>query len=193
MSLSDLAAVGSFVSGIAVVFSFIFLGIQVRQSNRNQRSIIQQARTARNVESLQKMAEQPISELLAQAESNPQGLDAAKIWSLYGYGAAIFWSYEDTYMQFKAGTLHEGSWQSDLATLQRIMAFPFLRVIWRMAREGMDRDYRDYVDSVMREIAPDPSARFSDLFKAFLAEEMPTRSARTRRPPSEGLAGHRLR
>jgi hypothetical protein len=31
MSLSNLAAVGSFVSSIAVVFSFIFLALQVRR------------------------------------------------------------------------------------------------------------------------------------------------------------------
>jgi hypothetical protein len=172
MSLSDLAAIGSFVSGIAVVLSFIFLALQIRQTNRNQRSLIQQARTGRNVESLQKMADQPISELLAEAESNPESLGRAKIWSLYGFGAAVFWSYEDSYMQFKAGTLHAGSWESDLATLQRILAFPWLRVIWRMAKDGMDRSYRDYVDSLMREIPAERSARFSDFFGKYLAEEL---------------------
>jgi len=45
MSLSDLAAVGSFISGIAVFLSFIFLALQLRQANRNQRSLMQQART----------------------------------------------------------------------------------------------------------------------------------------------------
>lgn len=172
MSLSDLAALGSFVSGIAVVISFIFLALQVRQANRNQRSLIQQARTGRNVESLQKMADEPISELLAQAESEPASLSPAKIWSLYGYGAAVFWSYEDSYMQFRAGTLHGGSWQSDLATLQRILAFPWFRAIWKMARDGMDRGYRDYVDSLMSKVPADPSARFSDFFRIYLAEEL---------------------
>lgn len=172
MSLSDLAAIGSFVSGIAVVFSFIFLALQVQQANRNQRSLIQQARTGRNVESLQKMADPPISELLAQAETEPETLSRAQIWSLYGYGAAVFWSYEDSYMQFNAGTLHAGSWQSDLATLQRILAFPWFRVIWRMARDGMDCGYRDYVDSLMSKVPADPSVRFSDFFGAFLAEEL---------------------
>ncbi|MBI1213072.1 MAG: hypothetical protein GC190_16535 [Alphaproteobacteria bacterium] len=38
MSLADLAAIGSFVSGIAVVGSLIFVGLQLLQSNRMQRS-----------------------------------------------------------------------------------------------------------------------------------------------------------
>ena len=37
MSLSDLASIGSFVGGAAVVVSFLFLGLQIRQGNRNQR------------------------------------------------------------------------------------------------------------------------------------------------------------
>lgn len=39
MSLSDLAAVGSLISGIAVFLSFIFLSLQLRQANRNQRQL----------------------------------------------------------------------------------------------------------------------------------------------------------
>jgi len=171
MALSDLAAIGSFVSGIAVVISFIFLALQVRQANQNQRSLIQQARTGRNVEILLKMADVPISELLAKAESDPASLSEAKIWSFYGFVGAVFWSYEDCFMQFHAGTLHAGSWQSDVATLERILAYPAFRVIWRMVRDGMSGGYRDYIDSLMSKIVPDPSARYSDLFAMYLAEE----------------------
>lgn len=178
MSLADLAAIGSFVSGIAVVISFIFLALQVRQANQNQRSLIQQARTGRNVEILLKMADAPIGELLAQAESNPARLSEAKIWSFYGFVGAVFWSYEDSYMQFAAGTLHAGSWQSDIATLERILAYPAFRVIWKMVRDGMSGGYRDYVDSLMSKVEPDPSIRYTDFFMAYLAEEVPVDTLR---------------
>jgi hypothetical protein len=46
MSLADLA---SLASSLAVVVSLVFLGLQIRQSNRNQRSLMQQGRSARNV------------------------------------------------------------------------------------------------------------------------------------------------
>jgi len=70
MSLSDLAAIGSFISGIAVFMSFIFLSLQLRQANRNQRSLMQQSRTGRNVEILLKIADPAVSETLAQANTN---------------------------------------------------------------------------------------------------------------------------
>src|SRR5438270_4876390 len=102
MSLSDLAAIGSFISGIAVFMSFIFLGLQLRQANRNQRSLMQQARTGRNAEILLKMADPGVSETLAQANTGCGALSDAKIWSCYGFTAAVFWSYEDCFLQFQA-------------------------------------------------------------------------------------------
>jgi len=46
ISLSDLAAIGSFISGVAVVVSFVFLAVQLRQNARNQRAIMHIERTA---------------------------------------------------------------------------------------------------------------------------------------------------
>ena len=47
MSLSDLSALGSFVSGIAVLASLIYLILQVRQAERYQKASVQQGRAAR--------------------------------------------------------------------------------------------------------------------------------------------------
>jgi len=46
MSLSDLASIGSFVSGVAVVVTLALLLIQTRQANRNQKALMQQGRSA---------------------------------------------------------------------------------------------------------------------------------------------------
>jgi len=50
MSLSDLASLGSFVSGVAVVITLIFLLLQMRQANRNQRAMMQLGRATRSSE-----------------------------------------------------------------------------------------------------------------------------------------------
>ena len=172
MSLSDLAAIGSFISGIAVFMSFIFLSLQLRQANRNQRSLMQQSRTGRNVEILLKMADPAVSETLAQANTNCAAMSDAKIWSFYGFSAAVFWSYEDCFLQFQAKTLDASSWASDVATLERLVAYPPYRAVWKMAREGMGGDYRDYVDSLMHKVPSDTSRSLTDVFKIFIAEEL---------------------
>jgi hypothetical protein len=52
MSLSDLASLGSFVSGVAVLASLVYFQLrqvnaQVRQTEKNQQALIRQARTDR--------------------------------------------------------------------------------------------------------------------------------------------------
>ena len=40
MSLSDLASIGSFVSGVAALVSLVYHAIQVRQAEKNQRAVL---------------------------------------------------------------------------------------------------------------------------------------------------------
>ena len=57
MSLSDLASIGSLVSDMAVLISLIYLALQVRQAERNQRAIVQQARISRSSDQLMGLAD----------------------------------------------------------------------------------------------------------------------------------------
>ena len=57
MSLTDLASLGSFISGVAVLLSLIFLyyqlrqlRAQVRQAEKYQQTLVKQARTSRVME-----------------------------------------------------------------------------------------------------------------------------------------------
>lgn len=172
MSFSDMAAVGSLISGVAVFLSFIFLALQLRQANRNQRSLMQQARTGRHVEILLKMTEPEMSETLSQANADFAAMSDPKIWSFYCFSAAVFWSYEDSFLQFKAKTLDADSWASDVAALERLVSYPPYRAFWKMAREGTRGDYRDYVDSLMHKVSGDRSRSLADLFKVSMAAEM---------------------
>jgi hypothetical protein len=171
MTLTDLAAIGSFISGIAVVVSFVFLTLQIRQSNKNQRSLMQQARTGRNMESLLHLTDPYIIEVVALANTDCTALSPAQIWAFFGLVGAVFWSYEDSFMQFRAGMLDKQSWDSDQATMKRILRRPAYRVTWKMARDGMSREYRDYVDAIMRD-AKIETVTHIDVWKAYAAEEM---------------------
>src|SRR5689334_6518225 len=66
MTLSDLAAVGSLVSGVAVLVSLVYLALQVRQSERNQRAVLNQGYITRVTEYLRWYAESPLNELRAR-------------------------------------------------------------------------------------------------------------------------------
>ncbi len=48
MTLSDIASIGSLISGVAVLVSLAYLALQVRQTERNQRASIHQGASERS-------------------------------------------------------------------------------------------------------------------------------------------------
>ena len=147
MSLADLA---SLASSVAVVVSLLFLGLQIRQSNRNQRSLMQQGRSARNVELLSRLSDPRVSDVISRA-ANGETLTDQDCFVLYGYMTSVFWSYEDCFFQFHLGMLDPKSWASDGATLKRLLGNPAYRAVWRFARGGIGDEYRSFLDGLAAE------------------------------------------
>jgi len=66
MNLSDLASIAGVLGSLAVFGSLIYLALQVRQTDRNQRTLLQQGASARNMESVWKFGEPHNAEIVAR-------------------------------------------------------------------------------------------------------------------------------
>ena len=64
MSLSDLASIASLVSTFAVLISLIYLGLQVRQAEKNQQAAIRQGRATRAVDIILAAGDPALAEAL---------------------------------------------------------------------------------------------------------------------------------
>ena len=133
MSLSDLAAIGSFVSGIAVLGSLIFIGMQMRQNTQAMRAGASQA----NATTLQLI----LSDIIANA-------DVARIWrqgladldSLEGDERVrmlmilgeLFRYYEASRLQWRHGQLDIEHWQNVERQLRDIASQPGFRTFWKV-------------------------------------------------------------
>ena len=172
MSLSDLASIGSFVSGLAVVTTLLFLLLQMRQTNRNQKALMQQGRSARVVDLILRRTEPNVSEAISRAWLADMTLDASQVGAINDWVGALFWSIEDSFMQYQAGLLHATSWEVDLASLRAFLSFPYCRVSWKINRQFSGGEYRDFVDSMMKEIKV--AKPFDELatWKTLMAEEL---------------------
>jgi hypothetical protein len=177
MSLTDLASLGSLLSSVAVLVSLLFLGVQIRQSNRNQRSLMQQGRSARNVDLLSRLTDPKLSELLLRVLRGETVTDGEYL-VLYAYIASVFWSYEDCFLQFRSGTLDTKSWASDVATLKRLLKNPAYRAVWRAAREAMATEYKSFLDGIAAEARHNVPVDVPNLLRQYIAEEKqaPTKS-----------------
>jgi hypothetical protein len=170
MSLSDLASLGGVVSGVAVVISLAFLALQIRQANANQRSLMQQGRSARTVDMLMKMSEPMLNETILAAFGGAAG-DPARVSAFYFFACACFWNYEDSFLQFRAKTLDASGWATDELTLQALLSNAAYRAVWRMARNGMNADYREYLDRLMQEVKPAEPRDLAQTWAGYFAEE----------------------
>ena len=170
MSLTDLTSLASLVSSVAVLVSLLFIGLQIRQSNRNQRSLMQQGRSARNVELLSRLSDPRLSDVMLRV-SNGETLTDTDYFVLYGYMASVFWSYEDCFFQFHSGMLDAKSWASDVTTLRRLLGNPAYRSVWRFARGGIGDEYRSFLDGLAAEAKHNAPAKLVDTLKQYIAEE----------------------
>ena len=168
MSLADIA---SLASSVAVLVSLLFLAVQVRQSNRNQRSLMQQGRTTRNVDLLFRLADPNLANLWARV-SDCEELQDAEYYMLYGYMASVFWSYEDSFFQFRSGMLDARSWASDLATLKRLLSNPAYRAVWTAVRSAIGDEYRSFLDGLVVEARRNPPPpKLAHILKQYITEE----------------------
>jgi hypothetical protein len=62
-------------------------------------------------------------------------------------------NWEDSFFQHRAGVLDESSFASDIAILRVFASAPAFRAMWPIMRDWYGRDFRTYVDGVIRETA----------------------------------------
>ncbi|HXQ15841.1 MAG TPA: hypothetical protein VN814_14585 [Caulobacteraceae bacterium] len=180
MSLSDLASLGSFVSGVAVLISLIFLYFQLRQVNeqvrraeRNQRATIGQVRASRTVQVVLHGTDPSIAQALQKAMTGDAELTITELSQFRSYARAFFVNTEDTFLQHCHGLLEDAAFRGYQASLSATFALAGYRVAWRRAREAFNPDYAAFIDQMIAEtplLRPPPSADQLAAWRSEIAE-----------------------
>jgi hypothetical protein len=173
MSLSDLASVGSFISGAAVLVTLAFLVVQMRQANRNQRALMQQMRSARTVETQLRASEPYVAEAMNRAFANDVTMDDTQVRTFLMICTASVTNWEDSFFQHRAGAMDDASFASDVAILKVFASTPAFRAIWPAVRDWIGEDFRAYVDRMIQETALAPAPlNFGAVWRENLAKEL---------------------
>jgi hypothetical protein len=163
MSLSDLASLGSFVSGFAVLISLIFLYFQLRQLNQqvkqaetNQQGAIQQARSISRIDMLRDRAADPaLREAYSLANERPDDMTPAQYLQYTNHAVIAFLLAEEHYYQRKQGLVSDVAYEQFLSNLKRAtFAQPGNRALWRQRRAGFTDEFAAFVDKVIDETRP---------------------------------------
>ncbi|HEY3798581.1 MAG TPA: hypothetical protein VGL58_09525 [Caulobacteraceae bacterium] len=180
MSLSDLAALGSLVSGIAVLISLGLLYFQlrqltaqVRQADKYQQTAVKQARTSRFMEVNARLADADFAPVFLRITTNAEDITLTD-WSRFtAHARAIFQNGEDTYSQHRRGLLHPDDFDGFLMSLGLTFNSPALRVAWRQVRAGFPAPYVAFIDRIVDETLPVRLRHEAlDLWKSNMAAEL---------------------
>ena len=150
MSLSDLASLGSFVSGFAVLISLIYLALQVRQAEKNQRALVQQARATRFADILLRLAEPDMAAVYAKGLQG-EDLSAVELQQFRNSTRALLTHAEDAFLQHQERLLVGRAYSSFRLGFAQSMAPRGRRAMWRMVRGRYDDEFRAFVDGLLSE------------------------------------------
>jgi hypothetical protein len=156
MSLSDLASLGSFVSGIAVLASLVYLGIQTRQNTRNTRALIHQGAAARTNSILLGLMDS--NYMAAWIEGNGMEATPAAVRErqfLAHCGIALN-ALEDHFLQHGEGLLNDEQFNRNMETFRGLLGEPGMRAFWLSQRAVTLRvapRFAAFVDSLCTEDA----------------------------------------
>jgi hypothetical protein len=175
MSLSDLASLGSFISGAAVLVSLIYLAIQVRQNTRN-------VRAQNAIAHFQMVAH--IDELSAEfIDAFAKGVraDPAITSAEYLQFAFLMRTYMTQYctdwLFDSEALLHRGTYVSSQALLSRYVATsPGVRAWWKTYGWQFPEGFQAEIDRVMQETKPELNTDLGfATWKTFVAQELGAR------------------
>lgn len=145
MSLTDLASIGSLVSGLAVLVSLVYLAQQTRQSVRNSRAQIQQGRAARIADTALRLAELRASDGLEKCFNGSPDVSAQDMARFLNICRAVFISAEDSFFQHEQGLLDDVAFASFVSSLKSGMGARGLAAGWLMTADMYEPQFRAFV------------------------------------------------
>lgn len=155
MSLSDLSNIGSFVSGISVLLTLLFVLVQIRQANQNQRAIVQQGRATRIADFLLRVIDPSLLPAWMMGLSGAPDIGPDRHFQFMYMARARFLSLEDSFLQHRNGLMDEGAFVGHVEAFKLVFAARGLRAAWKLTRATYDQEFANFVDRLAKEqIAP---------------------------------------
>jgi hypothetical protein len=161
MSLSDLASLGSFVSGFAVLTSLVYLALQVRQTERNQQISIRHSRVSRIVELQVALADPAVADAWLHGLGSPDELTQTELTQFINLCRALFFHFEDSFYQREEGLLNDEAFETVVAGVRLLARSPGFRAAWRLARPNFGGRFRDFIDGGVAASAVEPPVDLS--------------------------------
>lgn len=165
MTLTDIAAIGSLASGIAVLVSLVFVGLQVMQNTRAIRAQIHQNITDGWIGIGAIIAEHAhvFAEGIAADERTFSAMpDADKLVYMSSI-FAFFKHYENMYLQHREGFVRDADWNAWVGHMFMYWRMPGVQMWWKTRREAFSPEFRRFIESSPQPAMPSQVDAFTHI------------------------------
>jgi hypothetical protein len=173
MTLEQVFYLSQSIASVAVVGSLIYLGLQVRSAERSQRAIMQQGRADRASNGALAIASPQLARVFQRGTAGDPTLTREEFAQWMMMCRAMFLSGEDSFLQHKAGQLERSAFDSYVAGVRFYMASAGMRAAWKVSAGQFGHEFRDFVNSILPQVATVQGADSYSEWQRHLKSESP--------------------
>ena len=174
MTLEEMYFVSQIVAAVAIVASLIFVGIQLRQSERTQRAAMHQGRTQRGMDMALRSADPQFGAAFGAFIRGDTSVTADQFWQVSALIRAMVLNLDDVVWQEKAGLLDKQSLDNTVAPMRRLFSLPGIRAVWHMVRPTYSAETAALIDKlVVADLPLDTGGNPIEAWRAIAAQMMP--------------------
>ena len=154
MTLTEIATFADIASSGALAVSLVYLALQVRQAEKNQRGLTQQGRANRLTSLLMQISEPQNASVWIKGMHAPQTLTGEEMERYLLMCRSGFTSMEDSFLQHRAGLLDESAFKSMTAGVRGQLASRGLRAAWVLLSHQFGPDFVAYLNQQLAATKP---------------------------------------
>ena len=154
MSLSDLAAIGTFISALAVLGSLIFVGFQLRQNTQAVRAAASQAHSQNwQTITVSVIENGEFARIWRIGLDNIESLTDDERVRFFAFAGSTLRFFEGARLQWRHGQLDKEHWHNVERTAIDFSATPGFKDYWAARHHWLSPEFQHWYDSLSRKSA----------------------------------------
>lgn len=150
-----IGAIGEIVGAAGVIFSLLYLGLQIRADARQRRTatIQQEFRAQSDFQRLLAL-DADATEVYYRGLHDPAALSDVEPVRFSLMVDSIFRGFEVSYHYAEEGQLESGIWQGLSATMDDVLAYPGPRSVWRNRSHQHSPEFQSFIEAKLSDKRP---------------------------------------
>ena len=174
MTIQEMGAAGELIGGIAVIFTLIYLALQIRQNTKSAQALTYSATATGWQYYLHEQSVEDL-EILILLSTNHHELSHAQFMQAYYLYRTQFRRMEHDFYQYRTGTLDEDTWNAYVRGFEQDnFAVPGARAMWKLQSNFFEPSFSECVDKMVERACSLPSPHLRQWFDEVMESKLAT-------------------